>query len=121
MTEDQALDELRLLAEELRAAFAEERRAIGALDHARLDWLAGHKQAVAERLRVAAAMIAPADRPTIRAVFEALRVEAQATAMLAAAATESVRAVLGYESSGAYDRRARRTSHAPPARTLVAL
>lgn len=121
MTEARAFDELRLLAEELRSAFAEERRAIGALDHARLDWLARHKQAIADRLQVAASEIAPADRPAVRAVFEGLRVEAQATAMLAAAATESVRAVLGYEPAGAYDRRARRTSHLPPVRTLVAL
>jgi hypothetical protein len=119
VTGTQALDALRLLAEELRDAFVEERRAIATLDHARLEWLATHKQAIAERLREATARVGERDRELARAVLEAVRVEAQATAMLAAAATESVRAALGYNSSGAYDRRARRVTQTP-GRTLVA-
>jgi len=48
--------------------------------------------------------------PVLRALFAALRVEAHANAMLATAATEAVRAMLGYESTGGYDRAARRTT-----------
>ena len=120
MTELEALSELRLLGEELRNAFAEERRAISTLDHARLDWLADHKHAIANRLRVAAACTSLSSNSEVRAVFEALRVEARATALLAAEATRTVRALLGYESTGAYDRRARQTTHAPM-RLLAAL
>lgn len=107
------LDGLRELGEELRETFAEERRAIGALDHARLSYLAAHKQHLAERLTEARATAPVAEAPALRELFAALRVEAHANAMLATAATEAVRALLGYESTGGYDRSARRTSTQP--------
>ncbi len=44
-------------------------------------------------------------------MLAALRVDAQANAMLASAAAEAVRALLGREVTG-YDRRARRVTHA---------
>ena len=113
------LDELRRLAEELRDAFVQERQAIRTLDHARLETLAAHKRDVAERLHATACALPPEDATLVRHVLEALRVEARATAMLAAAATQSVRTLLGYEPAGAYDRRARRTTNGPN-RTLVA-
>ena len=56
--------------------------------------------------------------PVLRELFAALRVEAQANAMLASIATEAVRTVLGYESTGSYDRAARRTTQGP-LRTLA--
>jgi hypothetical protein len=110
---DRWLDELRELGEELRATFAEERRAIGALDHARLTYLAVHKQHLAERLAETRDAAPAAEAPVLRQLFAALRVEAHANAMLASAATEAVRALLGYESTGGYDRSARRTTTQP--------
>ena len=104
------LEQLRELGEELRATFAEERRAIGALDHARLTYLAVHKQHLAERLSEARAATPVAQAPVLRELFAALRVEAHANAMLATAATEAVRAMLGYQSTGGYDRSAKRTT-----------
>jgi hypothetical protein len=113
------LERLRELGEELRATFAEERRAIGALDHARLTYLAVHKQHLAEclaQVREAAPVI---EAPAVRELFAALRVEAHANAVLATAAAEAVRALLGYQSTGGYDRAARRTS-TMPIRTILA-
>jgi hypothetical protein len=107
------LDGLRELGEELREVFAEERRAIGALDHARLTYLAVHKQHLAERLAEARAAAPAGEVPVLRTLFAALRVEAHANAMLASTAAQAVRAMLGYESTGGYDRAARRTTTQP--------
>jgi hypothetical protein len=107
------LDSLRELGEELHATFVEERRAIGALDHARLTYLAVHKQHLAERIGEARDSAPSTGMPMMRELFAALRVEAHANAMLASAATEAVRAMLGYEPTGAYDRRARPTTTTP--------
>ena len=60
----------------------------------------------------------PHPAPALRALFAALRVEAHANALLASAATEAVRALLGYETTGGYDRAARRTTQ--PIRSLLA-
>lgn len=109
-SEHRWLEQLRELGEELRATFAEERRAIGALDHARLTYLAVHKQHLAERLSEARESAPIVDAPVVRDLFNALRVEAHANAMLATAATEAVRALLGFQSTGGYDRSARRTT-----------
>lgn len=98
-------DELRALGEELRALFLEERKAIAKLDHQKLTWLSEQKRLVADRL----ATMRPAQpSPAIKALFEAIRAEARATAMLASTATAAVRALLGREVTG-YDRHARRT------------
>ncbi|HEY0192840.1 MAG TPA: hypothetical protein VGC42_17100 [Kofleriaceae bacterium] len=107
------LTNLRDLGEELRETFAEERRAISALDHARLTYLAVHKHHLAERLAEARATTPAVNAPLLKQLFAALRVEAQANAMLATVATEAVRAMLGYESTGGYDRAARRTTQSP--------
>lgn len=112
-TDDRWLDDLRALGEELRETFAEERRAIGALDHARLTYLAVHKQHLAERLGEARDAAPVADLPLMRELFAALRVEAHASALLASAATEAVRAMLGYEAGSGYDHRARPTTAHP--------
>jgi hypothetical protein len=110
---DRWLDNLRALGEELRETFAEERRAIGALDHARLTYLAVHKQHLGERLTEARDNAPVADMPLMRELFAALRAEAHANALLASAATEAVRAMLGYEPGAGYDRRARPTTAQP--------
>jgi hypothetical protein len=98
-------DELRLLGEELRALLVEERRAIAKLDHERLSWLAEQKRHLAAQL----ATISPGTcSPAAKEILAAIKIEAQATAMLANVATEAVRTLLGREQTG-YDRRARRT------------
>lgn len=106
------LDELRLLGEELRVVFASERTAISALDHAALATLADTKSRLATRL-AALAPLATAN-PEARALFEAVRLEAQATALLAATASNLVNTMLGRETHG-YDRRARGVTTSGPA------
>jgi hypothetical protein len=113
------LSDLRELGEELRATFADERRAIGALDHAKLTYLAVHKQHLADRLAEARNAAPQAESPVLRQLFTALRAEAHANALLATVANEAVRALLGYESSDAYSRSARRTT-TQPIRNLLA-
>jgi hypothetical protein len=110
---DRWLDNLRELGEELRETLAAERHAIGALDHARLTYLAVHKQHLAERLGEARDAAPVASLPAMRTLFIALRVEAHANALLASAATDAVRAMLGYEPGAGYDRRARPTTVQP--------
>lgn len=110
---DPSLQQLCGLGEELRQVFADERRAIAALDHGALESLAAHKERIASALAELRDS-ALASSPAARDLFAAIRVEAQATAMLAATATEAVRALLGYQTTGAYDRRARQTSTVSP-------
>jgi hypothetical protein len=115
-----SLPELLHLGEELRALFAEERAAIGALDHETLDRIADTKRTLVERLAVLRDELAGEQSAAVRDVFAAIRTEAHATALLAAAANAAVRAVLGYDTANAYDRRARR-AEATPSRILAAL
>jgi hypothetical protein len=107
------LSDLRELGEELRATLAEERRAIGALDHAQLAYLAVHKQHLAERLAEARAGAPSLANPVLHQLFTALRAEAHGNAQLASVATEAVRALLGYETAGTYTRNARPTTTQP--------
>lgn len=116
---DRWLSDLRELGEELRDAFAQERRAIGALDHAKLTYLAVHKQHLAERLAEARDAAPHAESAVLRQLFTALRAEAQANALLATVATEAVRSLLGYEQSSGYTRSARQTV-TQPIRNLLA-
>jgi flagellar biosynthesis/type III secretory pathway chaperone len=110
---DQTLQELRLVGEELRQVFAAERVSISKLDHPALVTLAEHKERLANKLAdlrgPALAIEKSAGSTSVRDLFAAIQIEARATAMLAATATEAVRALLGYQSSGAYDRRAKQT------------
>ena len=111
---DQLLNELRQLGEELRQAFADERRAISSLDSVRLGELAVHKEQLANRLAELRGPALATGSPAVKELFVAIRIEARATAMLAATAAEAVRAMLGYQTSGAYDRRARQTITVAP-------
>ncbi len=108
MTERE-LDELRRLGEELRQVFAAERHAISTLDHQRLEQLANDKRALAARLSA----FQPQACPELRDLFQAIRTEARATAILAAAATQAVRAMLGYEPAAGYDKKARQLPTGP--------
>lgn len=107
------LERLRALGEELRALFADERRAITQLDHARLIYLAEQKQRVASALAELQGSMTKTDAPELRLLLEAVRVEARANAMLAATASEAVRALLGYEPASGYNRRAKPVTNHP--------
>lgn len=106
-------DELRHCGEELRQAFADERDAIAALDHAKLEMLATHKRDLANQLGEITARLPDAHDPLVRDLFAAIRVEAHATSMLAATATAAVRGLLGYETNAGYDRRANHLTRGP--------
>lgn len=106
------LDELRRAGEELRAVFADERRAISTLDAPLLESVAARKQQVAAHLEQLRSRLSTTD-PLVRDLFAAIRVEAQATALLATAATQAVRELLGYKPANAYDRRARHETSRP--------
>jgi hypothetical protein len=108
---DEVLDELRRVGEELREAFAQERRAIVALDHASLERLAAHKMTLAYRLAAMRETALATGKQSVKDLFTAIRIEAQATAMLASTAAAAVRTLLGYESTGGYDRRAKPTAN----------
>jgi len=103
-------DELVRLGEQLRQMFAEERRAIGVLDHAALVGVADTKRELVSRLSSFRDQIAD---PSVRDLFVTLRTEASATAMLAATANAAVRMLLGYDAAASYDSRARTVSHGP--------
>jgi parvulin-like peptidyl-prolyl isomerase len=107
-----SLDELCRAGEELRVLFAEERRAISSLDHAKLEELATAKIAVAQKLESLRANVDTKD-PAVRDLFIAIRTEAHATTLLAAAATQAVRSMLGYKPANAYDRLARQQTTGP--------
>lgn len=107
-----SLDELRRTGEKLRALFADERRAISTLDHAKLEELANTKVTVARELDALRATIDTKD-PEIRELFVTIQTEARATALLATAATQAVRGILGYKPANAYDRRARQQTSGP--------
>ncbi len=114
---DIELDELRLLGEELREVLRAERNAIAKLDHEQLSLLAGTKQRIAVRLAELQPSISA--NAEAKALFEAIRIEAQATALLAAAAMKAVNAALGIPEPTGYDRRANRTgTHGPAFRNL---
>ncbi|MFN0249706.1 MAG: hypothetical protein ACKV2T_22685 [Kofleriaceae bacterium] len=112
MSSSATLDDLRATAEELRVVFADERRAICTLDHAKLEELASAKVRLAQRLDKLRSSLDTSD-PLVRDLFIAIRAEAQATALLASAATQAVRSILGYKPANAYDRRARQQTSTP--------
>jgi hypothetical protein len=103
-------EELRTIGEQLRQVFADERAAIGSLDHARLVTIADTKRELVNRLASLQQLIGT---PDVRELFITLREEARATAMLASTANAAVRVLLGYETSTSYDRRARQVTQGP--------
>jgi hypothetical protein len=103
------------IAQALRQVFADERRAIASLDHARLAELAVRKHELIEQL-------ARAERPKspqLRALLATIRIEAYATAVLAVSANEAVRALLGLQTKNGYDRRAKPTCEGPASRIRI--
>jgi hypothetical protein len=90
----------RELAVELEAVLAREREAIAALD------ADGVNAVVADKQRLADALATAPDAHAHKDAARALQIAVRANAMLAAAAGEAVRALLGRETTG-YDRRAR--------------
>ena len=112
-----ALEELTRVGEELRAVFANERRAISSLDHAAIAELGERKIDLAGRLATLAKSVSTKDQ-TVRDLFALLQAEARATALLATTANQAVRSMHGYTPANAYDRRARQMT-ASPGRVLA--
>ncbi len=112
MNSTDKLELLRQLGEELRVVFSDERRAISTLDHAKLEELSFAKSQLAQRLDKLRTSLDASD-PVVRDLFIAIRAEAQATALLASAATQAVRNILGYKPANAYDRLARHQTSGP--------
>ncbi len=112
----QALDELRLLIDELRASFAEQRRAISQLSGERVSWLVGHQSQICSRIE--SLLSTGGDRDSLpeplRHIMSAVRVEAEATAMLAAIAAQNVRYLIEQREPSGYNATARPTRTTAP-------
>ena len=113
------LHELRQVGEELRQVFVDERRAISSLDSVRLEQLATHKELRASKLAELRGPALATGSTAVKDLFVAIRIEAQATAILAATAAQAVRGMLGYETSAGYDRRARQSITVAPRLTTA--
>jgi len=111
------MQDLTTCGEALRVLFADERKAISTLDHVRLEQIAQQKGELAMRLDRLRKLVSTTD-PQVRDLFELIRTEARATALLATAATQAVRDLLGYKPANAYDRMARHNT-ASPGRVLA--
>ena len=111
----QALDELRLLIDELRASFAEQRRAISQLSGDRVSWLVSHQSQICSRIE---SLLSVGDRESLpeplRHIMSAARVEAEATAMLAAIAAQNVRHLIEQREPSGYNATARPTRTTSP-------
>jgi hypothetical protein len=112
----QALDELRLLIDELRASFAEQRRAISQLAGDRVSWLVSHQSQICSRIE--SLLSTSGDRESapepLRQLMAAARVEAEATAMLAAIAAQNVRHLIEQREPSGYNATARPTRTTAP-------
>lgn len=115
LTSTQALDELRLLIDELRASFAEQRRAISQLSGDRVSWLVSHQSQICSRIE---SLLSSSDRESLpeplRHIMSAARVEAEATAMLAAIAAQNVRHLIEQREPSGYNATARPTRTTAP-------
>ena len=111
----QALDELRLLIDELRASFAEQRRAISQLSGDRVSWLVSHQSQICSRIE---SLLSAGDRESLpeplRHIMSAARIEAEATAMLAAIAAQNVRHLIEQREPSGYNATARPTRTTSP-------
>lgn len=115
LTSTPVLDELRLLIDELRASFAEQRRAISQLSGDRVSWLVSHQTQICSRIE---ALLTSGDRESLpeplRRIMSAARLEAEATAMLAAIAAQNVRHLIEQREPSGYNATARPTRTTAP-------
>ncbi len=115
LTSTPVLDELRLLIDELRASFAEQRRAISQLSGERVSWLVSHQSQICARIE---ALLTNADRESLpeplRHIMSEARVEAETTAMLAAIAAQNVRQLIEQREPSGYNATARPTRTTAP-------
>jgi hypothetical protein len=118
-----ALDELRLLIDELRASFEEQRRAISQLSGDRISWLVGHQTQICSRIE--ALLAANGGREAlpeaVRHVMATVRVEAEGTAILATIAAQNVRRLIEQNEPGGYTASARPTRTTSPICLLTTL
>lgn len=115
LTSTPVLDELRSLIDELRASFAEQRRAISQLSGDRVSWLVSHQTQICSRIE---ALLTSGDRESLpeplRRIMSAARLEAEATAMLAAIAAQNVRHLIEQREPSGYNATARPTRTTAP-------
>lgn len=115
LTSTPVLDELRLLIDELRASFAEQRRAISQLSGERVSWLVSHQSQICARIE---ALLTNGDRESLpeplRHIMSEARVEAETTAMLAAIAAQNVRQLIEQREPSGYNATARPTRTTAP-------
>jgi hypothetical protein len=112
----QTLDELRLLIDELCSSFGEQRRAISLLSGDRVSWLVGHQSQICTRIESLLASTGGREAlpEPLRQIMSAVRVEAQATAMLASIAAQNVRHVIEQNEPAGYSATARPTRSTSP-------
>lgn len=115
LTSTPVLDELRSLIDELRASFAEQRRAISQLSGDRVSWLVSHQTQICSRIE---ALLTSGDRESLpeplRRIMSAARLEAEATAMLAAIAAQNIRHLIEQREPSGYNATARPTRTTAP-------
>lgn len=112
----QALDELRLLIDELRISLAAQRSAISQLAGERVSHLVGQQSAICARIE--ALLSSSGDRESLpeplRHVMAEARREAEATSMLAAIAAQNVRNLIEQREPAGYNATARPTRTTAP-------
>lgn len=118
----QAIDELRLLIDELRASFAEQRRAISHLSESRVSWMVSHQNQICSRIE---ALLSTANRELLpepmRNVIAAVRIEAEATALLAATVAHGLRHLIEQGEAAGYSASARPTRTTSPIYLMTTL
>jgi hypothetical protein len=114
-----ALDELRLLLDELCASFGEQRRAIAQLSGAKVSWLVTQQTQICARIE--SLLATSGSRERLPEILAAVRREAEATAMLATVAAHNVRNVLEQRELSGYSASARPTRSTVPICLLTTL
>lgn len=112
----QTLEELQLLIDELRGSFAEQRRAISLLAGTRVAWLVDQQSQICSRIEsllqaIGGRELLPA---ALRTSMSAVRIEAEATALLAATMAHSIRHFIEQTEPAGYSASARPTRTTSP-------
>lgn len=119
----QALDELRLLIDELRASFGEQRRAIARLSGERVSWMVSQQSQICTRIESLLAAAGGREQlpEPLRNIMSAVRIEAEATALLAAIAAHGLRHLIEQNEPAGYSATARPTRTTSPICLLTTL
>lgn len=112
----QTLEELQHLIDELRSSFAEQRRAISLLAGTRVAWLVDRQSQICGRIESLLHALGGRDLlpAALRTSMSAVRIEAEATALLAATMAHSVRHFIEQTEPAGYSASARPTRTTSP-------